>query len=74
MSIDHPQLFAASDAIPRPQGWLLIANSEGAQGFHLVDRATPDRGVVTVCGIIGRVVRSDAPGVVTCPDCEGGVA
>lgn len=73
MSEGQMALFAASDVVARMPGWQLIATSQGTQGFHLVDRTTPDRGVVTVCGITGRTVRSDLPGFVPCATCAGSV-
>lgn len=64
-------LFEAEGAVPRPPGWNLIANSNGTQGWHLVDHTTPDRGVVTVCGVVGRVVRQEAAtAIVRCPTCQ----
>lgn len=63
-------LFEAEGPVPRPPGWNLIANMGGAQGFHLVDHTTPDRGVVTVCGITGRVITSSAQVITPCPICS----
>lgn len=67
---EQPSLFAAEDPTPRPPGWRLIANSGGSQGWHLIDRTTPDRGVVTVCGIVGRVIQSDAVVIIPCVVCK----
>jgi len=77
MTINQPPrltLFAAEDKIPRPEGWLLIANTAGAHGFHIVDHTTPDRGVVTVCGVVGRVIKDPILVISTCPACEAGIA
>ncbi len=63
-------LFEAEPAVPRPPGWNLVANGSGTQGFHLVDHTTPDRGVVTVCGIVGRVVNSNAVAIMPCETCQ----
>jgi len=62
-------LFDASEPAPRPDGWNLVANTGGVQGWHVVDHTTPDRGVVTVCGVIGRVITSNARTIVPCPIC-----
>ena len=64
---DQPSLFEASEPVPRPPGWTLIAATDGVHGWHLVDRTTPDRGVVTVCGITGRVVSSNVQTIVPVP-------
>ena len=62
-------LFEASEPQPRPPGWRLIADSSGTRGFHLVERTTPDRGVVTVCGVVGRVIDNDARVIQPCVTC-----
>jgi hypothetical protein len=67
-------LFAPEGRVPRPPGWQLIANTAGAHGFHIVDRTTPDRGVVTVCGVVGRVIKDPILVIPTCPACEAGIA
>jgi hypothetical protein len=64
-------LFEPTPATAHQPGWQMIANREGAHGFHLVDRTTPDRGVVTVCGIVGRVVTAHNYVIATCPACAG---
>ncbi|MET0911439.1 MAG: hypothetical protein ABWZ99_18385 [Ilumatobacteraceae bacterium] len=63
-------LFEAEGAVPRPPGWCLIANIGGVQGFHVVDHTTPDRGVVTVCGIAGRVITDSAVAIMPCETCQ----
>ena len=63
------QLFDASAPVPRPPGWNLIANTSGTQGFHVVDHTTPDSGVVTVCGIAGRVIENRTSIISPCPIC-----
>jgi hypothetical protein len=67
-------LFAASDPMPRPPGWNLIANMSGVHGWHVVDHTTPDRGVVTVCGTTGRVVENHSAVIVPCETCAGTTA
>lgn len=62
-------LFEAEPAIMRTPGWHLIANSAGVQGFHVVDHTNPDRGVTTVCGVVGRVVDNGAAVIVPCSTC-----
>jgi hypothetical protein len=62
-------LFDAEAPVPRPPGWNLVADTGGVRGWHLVARTTPDRGVVTVCGITGRVISNDAQAIVPCPVC-----
>jgi hypothetical protein len=62
-------LFDAEAPVPRPPGWNLVANMGGVQGWHLVDHTTPDRGVVTVCGVVGRVITNDARIITPCTAC-----
>jgi hypothetical protein len=64
------RLFEPGEVVPRPPGWNLIANMGGMQGWHLVDHTTPERGVVTVCGVVGRVISNEtATAIVPCENC-----
>ena len=63
-------LFDASGQVPRPPGWQMIGNREGNQGFHVVDHTTPDRSVVTVCGVVGRVITTNTYVIAPCATCQ----
>lgn len=56
--------------VPRPPGWVLIANRHGPQGFHRVKAVGQLASVVTICGVVGRRISEVERMIVLCPICQ----
>jgi hypothetical protein len=56
--------------VPRPPGWILLANKNGPNGFHLVKSVGVLGSVRTVCGLSGRKITESERAIILCPSCE----
>lgn len=54
----------------RPAGWVLVGTKSGPQGYHRVRTASQNGSLLTVCGVVGRVVPDEATTIQPCLTCQ----
>ena len=63
------EVAEAGVLVPRPPGWVLVANRSGPHGFHLIKSVGILGAVVSVCGVTGRKITESNRSIVLCPAC-----
>jgi len=56
----------------RKPGWVLVGTKTGPQGYHRVRTASQNGSLLTICGVVGRVVSDEATTIQPCTTCEAG--